>query len=81
VFLSRLCSAAYTATQYALLSAIAAIARTFMAAPAGYLVEYVGWFDFFIISGLSAIPGLILIWILSRSSFATGIRAEEERNA
>jgi len=79
VFLSRLCSAAYTATQYALLSAIAAIARTFMAAPAGYLVEYVGWFDFFIISGLSAIPGLILIWILSRSRFAAGVRAEEER--
>jgi len=77
VFLSRLCSSAYTATQYALLSAIAAVARTFLAAPAGYLVEGIGWFNFFIVSGLSAIPGLILIWILSRSSFAEGIRAEE----
>lgn len=79
VFLSRLCSSAYTATQYALLSAIAAIARTFMAAPGGYLVEQIGWFDFFAVSGLTALPGLALIWYLGRSRFAEGIRAEEER--
>lgn len=66
VFLSRLCSDAYTATQFALLSALALLARTFLAAPAGYLVEFVGWFNFFALSGFSAIPGLLLLWWLSR---------------
>jgi PAT family beta-lactamase induction signal transducer AmpG len=67
VFLSRLVNDAYTATQYALLSATALVARTFLAAPAGFLAEAVGWFDFFILSGIAGIPGLILLWFLART--------------
>lgn len=65
VFLSRLVSDAYTATQYALLSAVALVARTFLAAPAGYVAEWVGWFDFFLLSAVVGLPGLVLLWMLA----------------
>lgn len=68
VFLSRLVSDAYTATQYALLSAVALVARTFLAAPAGFVADGIGWFYFFILSGIVGVPGLLLLWILSRGS-------------
>ena len=42
-YLSALCSVAYTATQYALLSSFMAAGRTFMSSPAGWLVEHVNW--------------------------------------
>jgi PAT family beta-lactamase induction signal transducer AmpG len=80
VFLSRLCSPAYTATQYALLSALAALARTYLAAPGGFLVEEIGWFNFFVVSALSALPGLALVWYLWRSPFGAAVRESELRN-
>ena len=67
VFLSKLCSTSYTATQFALLSAFALLARTYLASPAGYLAEYVGWFDFFIISAIAGIPSLVLLWWFSKN--------------
>src|SRR5690606_7490983 len=42
-FLIGLCDHRYTATQYALLSAIAAIGRVFIGPPAGMVVEAWGW--------------------------------------
>lgn len=66
VFLSKLVSDAYTATQYALLSAFALTARTWLAAPAGYLYEAIGAFDFFLVSALAGLPGLVLLWLMIR---------------
>lgn len=81
VFISRLCSSAYTATQYALLSALAMLARTFLVAPGGYLVEAIGWFNFFFVSGLSALPGLALVWYIWRSPYGEAVRqSEAEQN-
>ena len=63
-YLSGLCNLAYTATQYALLSAVAALGRTFLAAPAGRLAEDLDWVSFFSITTLAAIPGLgLLLWL------------------
>lgn len=63
-YLSSLCNLAYTATQYALLSAVASVARTFLAAPAGRLAEMVEWAPFFLITTVAALPGLgFLLWI------------------
>ena len=63
-YLSGLCNLAYTATQYALLSAVAALGRTFLAAPAGRLAEDVDWVSFFSITTLAALPGLgLLLWL------------------
>jgi MFS transporter, PAT family, beta-lactamase induction signal transducer AmpG len=65
-FLVSLCSVNFSATQYAILSAIAVLPRNVTGAIAGYLVPLVGWAHFFTITFLSAVPGLILLIILRR---------------
>ena len=60
--LMALCNQRYSATQYALLSSLSALGRIFLAPTSGYLVESVGWAAFFIITAVSAIPGLWLLW-------------------
>jgi len=42
-YLSSLCNISYTATQYALLTSFMAVARTWLSAPSGWLVEHVDW--------------------------------------
>jgi PAT family beta-lactamase induction signal transducer AmpG len=70
-YLSSLCNVAYTATQYALLSSFMAIARTWLSSSGGWLAEYFGWFEFFLITTLAAAPGLLLLWWLSRKGQKT----------
>lgn len=66
-YLSALCGArAHTATQFALLSAIAAVGRTVLAASGGYVAEATGWIWFFVVTALAAIPSIILLWWLQR---------------
>jgi MFS transporter, PAT family, beta-lactamase induction signal transducer AmpG len=62
--LMALCNHRYTATQYALLSSLAALGRIFIAPTSGYVVESIGWPGFFFITTLSAIPGLVMLWRL-----------------
>jgi PAT family beta-lactamase induction signal transducer AmpG len=62
-FLVSQCSPNYSATQYALLSAMAALPRITMGAIAGQVVAAIGWSNFFIVTCLSAAPGLILLVI------------------
>ena len=64
--LMSLCDHRYTATQFALLSALAALGRVFVGPPSGYLVETVGWVIFFFITFLAALPGLGLLWRLRK---------------
>lgn len=59
--LMALCNHRYTATQFALLSALAAIGRVFVGPPSGHLVVWVGWTQFFFITFLAALPGLLLL--------------------
>jgi PAT family beta-lactamase induction signal transducer AmpG len=65
-FLMSLCSANFSATQYALLSAMASIPRVTTGAIAGTLVSAIGWPKFFVVTCLTAVPGLILLVILRR---------------
>lgn len=51
----------YTATQFALFTSLAAVPRTFINAITGYIVEVLGWFDFFILCFVLAIPGMLLL--------------------
>ena len=62
--LMALCDNRYTATQYALLSSLAALGRIFVAPTSGFLVESVGWGVFFLFTALSALPGLGVLWRL-----------------
>jgi MFS transporter, PAT family, beta-lactamase induction signal transducer AmpG len=63
-FLVSLCSVNFSATQYAILSALAVLPRNVTGVIAGYLVPMVGWAKFFTITFLSAMPGLIVLVIL-----------------
>jgi PAT family beta-lactamase induction signal transducer AmpG len=60
-FLMSLCDRRFTATQYALLTSLMAITRVTVGAPTGYLVKTFGWERYFLISALTAIPGLLLL--------------------
>jgi PAT family beta-lactamase induction signal transducer AmpG len=51
----------YTATQFALFTSLAAVPRTFANAATGYLVEGLGWKNFFIFCFLAAVPGMLLL--------------------
>jgi PAT family beta-lactamase induction signal transducer AmpG len=62
--LMAMCNHRYTATQYALLSSLAALGRIFIGPTSGFLVESVGWASFFFITALTALPGLGLLWWL-----------------
>jgi MFS transporter, PAT family, beta-lactamase induction signal transducer AmpG len=63
-FLISQCSSSFSATQYALLSALTAVPRTVISSTAGYVVAAVGWSKFFVVTFLAAIPGLALLIFL-----------------
>jgi len=66
-YLSALCqSPLHTATQYALLTALSAVGRTYLSAGAGFVAEATGWAMFFVVSSLTAIPSLFLLWWLQQ---------------
>ena len=66
-YLSALCGdRAHTATQFALLTALAAVGRTTLASGGGFVAEATGWAWFFAITAVSAIPSLILLWWLQQ---------------
>jgi MFS transporter, PAT family, beta-lactamase induction signal transducer AmpG len=68
-YLSGLCSASYTATQYALLSSLAAVGRTLVASSGGVLADKLGWVSFFLLATVATLPALgLLIWIARQSS-------------
>ncbi len=71
-YLSALCNNPLnTATQYAVLTALAAVGRTFLAAPGGFVAQETGWPAFFAICAAVAIPGLALLaWLQRVGHFA-----------
>jgi PAT family beta-lactamase induction signal transducer AmpG len=62
--LMALCNHRYSATQFALLSSLAALGRVFISPTSGYVVELTGWATFFILTTVTALPGLWLLWVL-----------------
>ena len=65
-FLMALCDHRYTATQFALFSALASLGRIFVGPPSGYLSHEVGWVIFFFVTFLAALPGLALLYKMRR---------------
>jgi MFS transporter, PAT family, beta-lactamase induction signal transducer AmpG len=70
-YLSVLCkNPLYTATQFALLNALAALGRTVFSLGSGYIEHRTGWVWFFVVCALAAIPGLsLLAWLQKRRHF------------
>jgi PAT family beta-lactamase induction signal transducer AmpG len=52
---------AFTATQFALFTSLAAVPRTFVNATAGWLADQMGWSGFFLLCAALAIPGMLLL--------------------
>jgi PAT family beta-lactamase induction signal transducer AmpG len=70
-YLSALCqNPLHTATQYALLTALSAVGRTYLSSGAGYIAQATGWAWFFAICAFAAIPSLVLLaWLQRRGHF------------
>lgn len=60
-YLSSLCSVAYTATQYALLSSLVSLTRDVVSSSSGYVAGHMSWPCFFLVSGILVVPALILL--------------------
>jgi PAT family beta-lactamase induction signal transducer AmpG len=60
-FIARSTHPAYTATQMALFTSLAAVPRTFINASAGWLIETLGWTNFFWLCAGLAVPGMVLL--------------------
>jgi PAT family beta-lactamase induction signal transducer AmpG len=70
-YLSALCNLKFTATQYALLSALASIAGRFLTGTtAGALIEAMGYVNFYLLTTGIAFPGVFLFWFMMRSGLA-----------
>jgi PAT family beta-lactamase induction signal transducer AmpG len=70
-YLSALCNLRFTATQYALLSALASIAgRFFTGTTAGRMIDFMGYANFYLLTTVIALPGVALFWFMMRSGLA-----------
>ena len=65
-----LCDHRFSATQYALLSALASFGRVYVGPVAGYATDpkYLGltWATFFLLAFIVALPGLVFVWLLRK---------------
>jgi PAT family beta-lactamase induction signal transducer AmpG len=70
-YLSALCNLRFTASQYALLSALASIAgRVLTGTTVGALIEAMGFVWFYLLTTAVAVPGVLLFWYMARSGLA-----------
>lgn len=77
-YLSALCNLRFTATQYALLSALASIAgRVLTGTLAGGLITEIGYFGFYILTTIIAAPGVILFWYMIQKGLVDLNRDQE----
>ena len=60
-FIAKQTSRRFTATQFALLTSVTAVPRTFANATTGFIVEAIGYFNFFLLCVIVAIPGMLLL--------------------
>ena len=67
-YLSSICNLKFSSTQYALFSSISSIARSVLSSSSGFYASYFGWINFFIFSGLLAIPAIALLIILNKNN-------------
>ncbi len=87
--LMTLCNKSFSATQFALLSALSAVGRVYVGPIAGWFVEAHGWPTFYLFSVFAAIPGILLLLVcrrtleytqqteqfMPRSSYSSGYRS------
>jgi PAT family beta-lactamase induction signal transducer AmpG len=81
-YFSALCDLRFTASQYALISAAASIVgRLLTGTAAGALIDRIGYVDFYLLTTVAALPGIIVFWIMMRTGLvddAIGSAGKEE---
>jgi MFS transporter, PAT family, beta-lactamase induction signal transducer AmpG len=60
-YIARMTDPRYTATQFALFTSLAVVPRTLVNASTGWIVQQTGWFPFFLICTVLALPGMVLL--------------------
>ncbi len=68
-YISRLCNKRYTATQYALLTSLASVAKLFLGSSSGYVVDHLGWQLFFVVSMFLSIPAILVLMAIIKPKF------------
>lgn len=81
-YLSALCNLSFTATQFALLSAASSIVgRVVTGTTAGWLIERMGYVNFYLLTTVVALPGVLLFWWMSRRGLVESSIAEADVRA
>jgi PAT family beta-lactamase induction signal transducer AmpG len=82
-YLSALCNLSFTATQFALLTAAASVfGRLITGTTAGAMIQAVGYTDFYILTTLAALPGILMCMLLMRAGLVDNMpNAQTERPA
>jgi PAT family beta-lactamase induction signal transducer AmpG len=77
-YLSALCrNPLHTATQYALLTALAAFGRTYLSSGAGFIAAATGWAWFFAICAAAGLPALALLALLQHRGHFEGLAPDK----
>lgn len=83
-YFSALCDLRFTAAQYAMISAAASVLGRFLTGTtAGAMIERFGYVDFYLLTTVLALPGILLFWLLMRAGLvetSVGSAATDERN-
>jgi len=74
-----LCDVRYSAFQYALLSALALLPRYTLGYPAGWIADHGGWYVYYVMSFVLALPGLTMVYLTRRKIDALDRQRSEER--
>ena len=71
-----LCDVRFSAFQYALLSSVALLPRYGLGYPAGWVADHGGWFVYYVVSFVIALPGLAIVWATRRQIDALDLQRE-----
>ncbi len=72
----------YTATQFALFTSLSAVPRSFINASTGWIVEGLGWFNFYLLCTALALPGMFLLIKIAPwpKKASTAIRSDAQKS-
>jgi PAT family beta-lactamase induction signal transducer AmpG len=71
-YLSNLCDREWTASQYALLTALSGLLRSVFSSASGELAQWLGWVPYFGLTTAAAVPGLVLLAALVYTGSISG---------
>ncbi len=81
-YFSALCNLQFTATQYALISAAASIVgRVLTGATAGGLIKSIGFVDFYLLTTVLAMPGILVFWYMVRKGLIDAVANASSRKS